>query len=266
MPPRAAIVGVGVGALLGACSLASLDGYSGGVAPSLSDGGGGDDGAPAPDAGVDAPAATFCARQPSALFCSDFDDGGLPAPWSDLTVSGGSTLALDDALAVSPPRSIRVETAATSGEACLSYTVATAPSAFSISVDVRVESLGPGDFDLFTVRRSTERNVGIEVRSDGKLWFDENIPPVDGGSDETFKSTTGALPTGKWSRVQLDVVQVSGGVSATLFVDGTDVGSHTPNPAFVVTPFSLQLGDCIVRPGRAGWQVRFDNFVFVEKK
>lgn len=103
-----------------ACSLTSLDGYSGGGGSQGSDGGSSSadgssdmadvevsDGSTTDGADSDAVPGPFCASlEPKPLLCSDFDGVALPSPWDNVDVANGATIAIDTSASVSAPGSL----------------------------------------------------------------------------------------------------------------------------------------------------------------
>jgi hypothetical protein len=256
-----------------ACSLASLDGYSDGARPAPEADAAPDvvsvteDAAPdgtAADAGGDAPVPSFCSTK-SVLFCSDFDDGTLPGPWSALEATGGATVVTNTQVSISSTPSLLVTFPGTTySQGCLTRTISASSSKYTAEFDLFVESVGGTNFDIFTIDKSASRNVGVELYPNGKLGFDEDIPVVDGGPDEIRTAVDQVFPKGKWVHVKITVLVANGVGTVNLSVDGV-VTPYAANQAIFTAPFGLTLGDCSLNMNGAEWRLRYDNFVFDTK-
>lgn len=259
-------------AIASACSLASLEGLSGGDA---TDAGAADqatsDAAPvdavASDATVDAgPARPFCATvDTTALaFCADFDDGRpLPAPFGTVLVAGGGTVAIDGADFRSSPSSLLFTAGGPTGDSAAGLAFTTRPIASEVSVDfeVRVDALGSGSFDVLVFKRA-DVEIGFQISDEGKLEFDREVPDGDGGRIETIIPIASALG-GAWRHVRFEGSPTSGPSTwnVNVLVDGVNVGTTTvPSIGFVGQP-DVVLGDGTVFPPSTPWRIRVDNVV-----
>lgn len=252
-----------------ACSLTSLEGFSGGDPADAGDADGvSSDAARADDATVadsDAgPAPPFCASLDAAnvSLCADFDTVALPAPFARMIVETGGTVDLDVGDFRSSPRSLLFTVGRPSGDsaAAVAYTSSPIATAVSIDMDVRVDAPGSGDFDLVSVLRG-DVQAGFQINRTGSLEFDVEVPADGGGRTETETPTDGTLGTA-WRHIRFQA-SATGGPSwnVVLFVDGVQVGATTvPSAGFVGQP-TIEIGDGRVFPMSTPWRVRLDNVV-----
>lgn len=222
------------------------------------------DGSAPGDAGVDA---TFCASlTDAATLCADFDDGALPAPFESIAMTGsGSLVERDTKDSRSPPFSLLLAAGLTSGtsSAAVRKKLPGIKTEVSVDLDVRFEALGTETFDLATFSVGGDHDLGLEVRGNGDLAFDKEVPDGDGGTIETKIDTTATVGTG-WVHLRLVAVPAgSGEWQVTASKDGAAVGSVSMREkVFKDTP-TLSIGDPSMGSSAApaAWRVRVDNVV-----
>lgn len=252
-----------------ACSLTSLDGLSGGAAQDAgatadaSTDGARVDGAILSDAEAGPPVA-FCASLDAAALalCADFDQGVLPAPFGRVLEENGGKVTLDTADSRSPPRSLlfTVGQSNSNSAAALAWTSRPIATEVSFDLDVRVDAFGSGSFDVLGLTRAGVE-TGLQIRSDGALEFDIELPDGDGGQKETIIPIAGSIDSA-WRHVRFEASpQSSSTWKVNVLVDGTFFGTTTvPTAGFVGQP-DVVLGDDVVFPSSTPWRVHIDNVV-----
>lgn len=236
-------------ALVGACSLASLDGLTGGGGP----GGGGDalpqvDAADAADGGsladrsvdVEASPGPFCATlAPRPIVCLDFDDDGLESAG---LLSG--TVALDKTIALSPPASLvtTVETSSSERRAYISPGIPQLPASFELGADVLVDELDDAhDVETITMYfrlSSGECSLGISIRA-GQWTFDQSCQGASAPDVGQSTSTSKRAVVGSWTRLEL--AADLGARTWKLSVKGNPISGKI-DPAFEVGPPAFIVG------------------------
>jgi hypothetical protein len=236
-----------IGSLALACSLTtSLDGYSSGAGP-------------APDAAPDAPIDSgppFCASHADAgVFCADFDDGGIPGSFGDVSQAGTGKLSVGSEGSLVAD----VGTGSGSASACLSRSFGGTRGSITVELDAQVEATGAADFDIFGLYKDTDHNLTIQVVG-GNVQFDEDVVP-DGGPDQIITPTSTSVDAA-FHHYRLTVTLGVSTADAQLFVDGKLAGTYVANLLDFGPPFELLVGDCELPASGSPWRVRIDNVLF----
>ncbi len=218
--------------------------------------------ATAPDAG------TMCeGLSPTPFFCEDFDRGRpLDAIFSSVSVTNGAALTVDQAGAsVSSPGALSIVLPAATTGGMTAMGVRALPAAFSkavLELDVRVDAMGDADeHDFVSFYKSGSREVGLEIRPNGVVVVDEDIPVVvDGGPDEN-KTVTSLVFATEWVHLKWEVAVLDNGrATSVLRADGKQVASFsTSNLPFLGG--SLTVGERTIIPLTKPWRTRIDNVV-----
>lgn len=195
--------------------------------------------------------------------CVTFDDGKMGDP---------------ELLPLIDKGSLRVETVARSGKALhasastggtafLARTYQGAPTTLSVSADVRVDSPGTPEVDLFTLifHASSGDNwrVSIVLSDTGVIRVEESSTAGPYISHDVFSMTAGT-----WYRLGLDinilqqtVGTVAGAGAATIYVEGTARGAFPISPNVIATSAEAQCGIEFVGAGAGAPDVRVDNLI-----
>lgn len=140
-----------------ACSFGALDGFAGGESADA-----GVDAAGHDAAGGDA-AAPFCTTLGAApIACADFEDGQIPSRFVLTKVGATASASVDDQGNASKHAVVLAvgATAETADGACLRFKFATATTESTLAADVRMDAMGNGGFDLFTVQGAEAATSG----------------------------------------------------------------------------------------------------------
>ncbi len=260
---------LGLVAAFGGCSLVvSTDGLTG-----SSSGGGGSSGVIAsgdasPDGATDGgtpreAGASVCDVVPKPYFCATFDDGrALSAVFSTVNVVGGS-LTIDPGASKSAPRSLLVNLPANAGALSAEGQV-TLPAKITkarVDLDLLVEELGGADqHDFIGFYRDGTHEVTLEIRPDGVLQVDEDIPVVDGGPGQTKTPLGVTVQVGKWTHIQWDVAISGATASSTIRIDGGPATSAS-SAAAAFQNARLVVGDHSTNALTKTWRDRIDDVV-----
>lgn len=217
------------------------------------------------DAGVDA---TFCASLPdAATLCADFDDRALPAPFETIIVNGsGSVVERDDKDSRSAPYSLLLGAGLTNGSsaAAVRKRFPGIRTEVSVDLDVKFETFGTEPFDLVTFGVGGDHELGLEVRVNGAVVFDKEVPDGDGGAIESKIETTATLGTA-WAHLRFVAVAPANGTEwqVTASKDGVAVGTVSMREKTFKDSPNLWIGDwnALDGPAPAAWRVRVDNVV-----
>jgi hypothetical protein len=246
-----AVIAIGVGGALAACSLVtSVDGLTGGSAADASldslvgDAAQPDSSADAPpvvDGGTDATdadAGPWCARHPSQ-FCVDFDQPNtITGRWDSIHFpfndAGAATIALDGVTFVSGPSSAIVKLPKDNANNCrfagLEHLVPGSAKEVRLGYDIRLTDATahqgtlldfsyPGwDCNYFIAQSNTGSTYLYEQSYDGNVG--ERM-----GATHTFKTP---LVVAAWSRVEVDIVLDSTLTSVSVKLDGNQVVDPVP--------------------------------------
>ena len=220
--------------LVGGCSLfVDLDGLS------VADGGSGD--ALASDAGVtdasaiDAADASDASTVDAARFtcpdasivCDDFDESGLGARWSRVTIQNG-TLGIDNSAAFSPPNSLLI-TLPDNPDGLTRYNRLEkdigAMSSIDCELEIRLDATDdPGKYDVrpfaFELYPSGFNNYDVHVNlGSAELSFEQNTDTgLDGGS-LTRTDSFAPVTIGKWMNMRV----TTNFQTVQIFIDGSKV-------------------------------------------
>jgi hypothetical protein len=196
----------------------------------------GHDTGPPIDAG---PHVRFCLGK-TAVLCEDFDDDNPLVEWLEVA-NPGATFALVTDVFRSSPRAIRGSVtpfnASRGGYASQPLVNAGAVTHARLSYALLVEQRpAGGEIEVNNLRF----NCGGDCRSDfylainasGADLVEQSIPGDGGLSDSNYHDLFGAIPSGKWLRLSLEVVR-KGATEMALTVDGVEV---TRKSTFLVSP------------------------------
>lgn len=288
------MIAVAVAATAAACSLAvGFDGFAGpgdagsdaARAPtdvsrtdaadspgpgSASDADTGDGGAPVLDAAdpnvapVFVDGGSFCGTQDAATFCEDFDTADLPARW----VTEGVFARLTSNSSKSAPNDLLLDVPKTdTGGTFVSkithpFDVRSTNLVLSFDFEPERTYLG-SSFLILAALEYTRANAKYSLRlvySNGSVRLEEsNLVPPPNNTDRYHPFF--AMPTGKWTRVTLDIVTSGTTPGAQLSLDGTAIGIREPLAPTVgidSTP-TLILGAVFGGNPHTGWTLRYDN-------
>jgi len=266
-----AVVAFGASAALAvACSLGSLDGFSGGAAEdagvdATNDGAGivppdGSSGSDGSSSGGDGSVGRFCSTRPTPpSACADFDDGTVPTAFTN---ASGNNLAIDGEGkdATKGLKASASANAGTSENACVYVNVDHTRTSITLEADVRLDVIGMLNFDVLNIRADASHEFSIHVAND-QLFFEEDVPVVDGGPGELFTATPGKLTT-TYRHLKF-LVTVGDTAHGELFVDGTSVGTYDASNKTSQGKVQVQFGDCTFA-GAKGWTLHYDNIVVYE--
>ena len=197
----------------------------------------------------------------SHVVCTDFDQStSLPVPGWNHASTGGGTIALDEKVSVSSPRSLRAKITGTSPSQAYVYRNAFLGSFTRLNVQLDIQIVacpgqGTSAVTLVFIQPSEAASFGLVVLSSGVHALGSQI---DGGS--TFFNLEQQLPTGTWAHVVYDIlIKDPSTAHFTLSVDGKKVvDSDAPSAAIRQTAL-LNLGTLGTAP--KGCEVLFDNYV-----
>lgn len=206
---------------------------------------------------------SFCESQ-DATFCDDFDTADLSARW----VREGVFARLTSYGAKSAPNDFLLDVPKTdTGGTFVSKITHTfdGPSTnLVMAFDFEPERTYLGSsFLILAALEYTKADAKYSLRlvySNGNVRLEEsNLVPPPNNKDRYHPFF--AIPTGKWSRLKLDVVTSGGSPGAQLSIDGTPVGARealVPTPLVDPTP-TLILGAVFAGNPHTGWTLRYDN-------
>jgi hypothetical protein len=277
-------------AATGACSLAvGFDGFAGPARVALDDGGDASpdaDRAPA-DGGVsnvdasDGPApevdagdpntppvfvdgGSFCGAQDGATFCEDFDTADLPVHW----IHEGVFARLTSYTPKSSPNGLLLDApeTATGGTfvSKISRTFDAPSTNLVVAFDFQPERVNLGSsFLIVGALEYTMNDSKYSIRlvySNGSVRLEEsNLVPPPNNKDAYHPFF--AIPTGKWTRVKLDIVASGATPGVVVSLDGVAVGPRevlTPTVGLDPTP-TLILGAVFGGNPHTGWTLRYDD-------
>lgn len=236
--------------------------------------GGADSAAPVVDAGSDAhdaaaEAAPGCAGT-SHTFCEDFDTSPLGGAWTETRNSPETTLSLASDVALSPPRSLRVDLpggAGAEGQLAKTLSLASGSHGVKVGFDWSIAEAGVPDVVLVavTLHSSTSGETSRVTLSAGDLYtITEDKQVGDGGVVyNPLIASTVARATPAWTRIECQIDESGGARRVTLRVGGASVLDAALTLA-VPAPYDtavLTLG-----PERndysSSWLVHVDNVTF----
>jgi hypothetical protein len=208
--------------------------------------GGGSGGAPAP----------YCASLASSpVLCNDFDGVGPLVDWETMDDPPGGTIAIDDAFALSVPRSLRIGVPA-SGEflpAFLQHAVPVPAQGAILGFDLRVHVAADEPLLVAALQSyGPDCAVGVDIIGEGAR-------AVQWGASGTTESAFVALaPPGEWSRIELRFDRSTDPATVRIDVDG-EIGAVLDADPCADEPY-LQVGALYASPG-SGWDLSFDNLL-----
>lgn len=218
------------------------------------------------DAGADAPVpppASPCVG--TSLFCDDFDrDAALDARWTVRTAAG--PVELDEALAVSPPRAVKVQIVPGAGNRNSGIERAIDVSGnVRVTADVRVDfangSFGEIDPLIVGVGPSAAgvdyQVFAIAIYPD-RVQFEAYRSYVD-GANYVSSEPVGARD-GVFHKISIAFRSSSTSTAATLAIDGVDVSTRTLETEAPRTLY-LQLGAPYTNAADMAATIRVDNVV-----
>jgi hypothetical protein len=213
------------------------------------------------DAGANADGPFDC-NAATHTVCTDFDQtGNLPVPgWSHAT-TGTGVLTLDEAAAVTSPRSLRAKIIGTNGTSAYIYRNVFLGSfkAVKVAFDVQIVACPAQgtSVTLVFLQPSETASFGLVVLSSGAHALGAS---VDGGS--TFFNLEEQLPTGRWAHVVYDIlIKDPSTAHFELLLDGKKV-VDTDAPSSTIRPTTLlNLGALALGGAPKGCEVLFDNYV-----
>lgn len=249
------------------------------------DAGASDDASDASDAGAiaDGSAASdagFCATLTgSPLFCDDFDETALAAPWDQVTGTGG-TVALTTTTFTSPPNAMLVtslgqqsridlcgykslKSAPTTGTYTLSFEInVVAPDTSASTSDAILAALELVDPTGY--RWALQFEVSYDATAQViDLDLSENRSFTDGGSQYTSHPVSAmTLPVGTWTRVAMVAIIGSGSESIALGLgSGSNASFSTSTGTSGAYP-EILVGGTFAEKSPGGWTVAYDDVFF----
>jgi len=243
--------------------------------------------ADAPDATpVDAPSGAasgpFCAKlSPRPLFCEDFDERGLPGPWSTFHQVGG-TLSIDNTSFVSAPSSLFARYGAMpigpelDDVLRVAFPVQNAPATTALELQVRPTIADPTpnaalviaavDFiDAANNRYSVQFTL---VNKTGVLnvLLEEQSGFANGGTSYVPHAIPDPAPLGQWTDLRLTIVASSATAAEAHVFFGAAHEIDVPlNVTVRATKVQLDVGSTYESQPSMGWGVFYDNVSFDTK-
>ncbi len=226
---------LGIGAMLAACgsdsSTSASSSSSGGVDGSLPDSLGPVDSGPK-DVKVDVAPPVFCKDLPVA-FCAEWN-GPTPAyGWDGVDARGGGVVELVAATETSPPKALRSALPA----------VASGANIANAQIAKKLALGGKKKIVLSTMARIGDATLGAGVSvpyatifvDTGSValfrgqagWFVRVARKNTGGDDGDQPALTAAPPTGKWTRLRLEIVLARPSGSLRVDIDGQNALAAT---------------------------------------
>lgn len=207
---------------------------------------------------------SFCGTQETAAFCEDFDTADLPVRW----VKEGVFARLTSYSSKSSPNGFLLDAppSETGGTFVSKITrMLDAPSTnMVVAFDFMPERVNLGSsFLILAALEYTKNDSKYSLRlvySNGSVRLEESnlVPPPN--NKDTYHPFF-SIPTGKWTRVKLDVVASGGTPGVVVSLDGIPVGARetlTPTAGLDPTP-TLILGAVFAGNPHTGWTLRYDD-------
>lgn len=222
------------------------------------------------DASVDAPSdAGFCAsRVPAPAFCRDFDLGGaLTSPdWDVVTTDG--TLAVDDALSISPRFSMRAwSDDSVPGRRCSGmFTVKKGPTHIKAALDFRWDALTTA-FPMLTftgIEPTGEHREVVFLLSDTdatQTVLEQVFPSSTSSQPEQHPSAFVIAKRATWTHIEAELVIGSG--TPTTFHASADgrVIDITLTSAWTPVPVGIHFGVNFIGIPSKVFDFHYDNVV-----
>jgi hypothetical protein len=207
---------------------------------------------------------SFCDAQDGATFCDDFDTADLNARW----VREGVYARLTSYSAKSAPNDFLLDVPKTDTGGTfvskITHTFDTPSTNLLVGFDFQPERTYLGSsFLILAALEYTKADAKYSLRlvySNGNVRLEEsNLVPPPNNKDRYHPFF--AIPTGKWSRLKLDVVASGATPGALLSIDGVPVGARealVPTPLMDPTP-TMIVGAVFAGNPHTGWTLRYDN-------
>ena len=221
----------------------------------------------------------FCASlTPAPLFCDDFDEGALAAPWDQLATTSGSEV-LSTSSYVSAPYAMLVTVNPNASVTAIdvagykSFTAkqgvaGTATATFDIRIDTADES-SASDAILGAIQLwngSAYWDLELEVFYASSTG-DFTVSMSEDGTSYVQHAVTPHLPMHAWTRVTLGITLPAGSggsTTATMAFNGTNVASDTVHVSTSDPIPEILIGTTYATPSSGGWSVAYDNVTFDE--
>jgi len=206
-----------------------------------------------------------CDVPPKPFFCANFDDGRTVAQLFPILSVSNATFAVDEVASKSAPGALGITLpSGTTTNMSAAGRVALPPSATKLTLDaeVRVDALGsPNEHDFIGFFHDETRELTLEVRPDGMLQVDEDIPVVvDGGPDERKTALGVKVTEGKWFHVHWEIVVSGATATSRIRIDGGAEVVVTSSSEPVLAAH-LEVGDAFCVPVTKPWRSRLDDVV-----
>jgi len=219
------------------------------------------------DASADgrAPLTGWCATQPNAFLCDDFDHGGgLNARWDGVQTSNGNSVATSQAQSKTAPSSMLV----TSFDSPDGSTSCDKAAAFKIfSLDFEEATLG---FDIFPVSAGSSV-AGTLFLADGRTFYQVEVSVgtesfIQEGTpgapmEVTASGFDGTLPIGAWTRVEIRYARTPAPGKIVVTYDGVVKHEKAMRSASFSTNHRLYVGDYCAKLARS---FHIDNVAFAK--
>ena len=243
--------------------------------------------APAPDATpVDAPSGAasgpFCAKlSPRPLFCEDFDERGLPGPWSTFHQVGG-TLSIDNAGFVSAPNSLfarygampvgpelddvlRVAFSLQNGPATTALELQVRPTIADPTPNAAVVIAAVDFIDVANNRYSVQFTL-VNKAGVPNVLLEEQSGFANGGTSYVPHAIPDPVPLGQWTDLRLTIVAASAtAAEAHVFFGAAHEIDVALNVTVRATKVQLDVGSTYETQPSMGWGVFYDNIAFDTK-
>jgi hypothetical protein len=220
----------------------------------------------------------YCAGlTPTPLFCDDFDEGALAAPWDQVIGTSGHA-TLDTTFAVSPPDAML--TTVNAGATAASVDVAGYKSfsakqavagTYALAFDIRVDKADTSsgsDAVLAAIalwNGSAVWSLELEVSYASATGDLTASLTENSASDYAQHAASEHLSMGGWMRVSIAITLPagSGGTApATMTFNGIQVAAATVHVTTSNPVPEIVVGPTFATPGSSGWVVRYDNVTF----
>jgi hypothetical protein len=226
-----------------------------------------------------APGPYCTSLSPAPLFCDDFDEGALAAPWDQLADTSGAE-TLNTAEYVSAPYSMLVSVDPDAAVTAIdvagykSFTAkqgvaGTATATFDIRINAADESSASdaivGAIQLWN--GSAYWDLELEVFYASSTHDFSVSMSEDDGTSYVQHAATAHLAMDAWTRVTLAVVLpagAGGATTATMAFSGTTVASATVHVSTNDPIPEILIGTTYATPAAGGWSVAYDNVTFDE--
>jgi hypothetical protein len=198
------------------------------------------------------------------VYCQDFDS--VDASTLDLVTAGvGATATVDTLDWTSSPASLLVSVPATDGgHAYLAHSMPVTPSAVTLDVDMKVESIGSTAANALVLTLgggSTLCSLVLDVESGSAVAIQEDTPTGDGGHLITGHGPIDVALGNGWHHFHISLV-LDPSPTSSVTIDGMpEEINHPLQPDWTTGLFSLSVGITFTVNGQ--WSFRYDS-VLVE--